>query len=66
MGGRGGQSHGKIHASFGCWEDDRGEQRRLPRVGRAEDDRTGDKACGNSMSRAEKLVERAQEETEGK
>ena len=38
----------------------------MPRVRRTEDDRRVEKAGGNSMSRAEKRFERAQEETEGK
>ena len=33
----------------------------MPGIGRAVDDGTGDKLGGNSMSRAEKRVERAQE-----
>ena len=51
---------------LGCQEDSLGERRRLPRVGPAEDGGTGDKMGGNLRSRAEKWVERAQEETEGK
>ena len=61
----GGATNPRKEPRFGCWEDGRGERRRLSRIGRAVDDGTGDKLGGNSMSRAEKLLERAQEETEG-
>ena len=38
----------------------------MPRVGRAEDGGTGDKLGGNSKSRAENWVERAQKKPEAK
>ena len=50
---------------FGCREDGRGERRRFPPTGMAVERGTGDEPDGNLMLRAEKRLERAQEETKG-
>ena len=44
-------------------EDGRGERRRFPPTGMAVERGTGDEPDGNLMLRAEKRLERAQEET---
>ena len=52
-----------------CFEwrgDEREVKQRLPRAGRSEEGGTGDELGGRSESRAEKRLERAQEETGGR
>ena len=50
---------------FGCREDGRGERGRLPRTGMAVGSGTVDEPDGNSISRAEKWLERAKEKIGG-
>ena len=61
----GGATYQRKEPCFGCREDGRAERRRLRRTGMAMKRGTGDETDGNSISRAEKRLERVYGEIGG-
>ena len=59
----GGLTNPREEPRFGCREDGLGKRRCLPHTVMAVEHGTGEELDGNSMSRAEKRLEREQEET---